>query len=95
MKKLKFGLRVTDQGYFVLMGQIVEIARSSADKDKTWVVPRGNPFPIRNGVQPIRAPATGELVLFVNDVVCPLCPSGTFTFYANNKGRTVISVDER
>jgi hypothetical protein len=87
-------LRAKGPGYFVLMGQVIGEEKSSDDSNTTRPVSRSESFVIGNAAELIKAPATGELILFVNDVRCPLCPPGTYGFYANNKGTATISVKE-
>ena len=86
-------LRDKDFGYFVLMGQVISEEKVSKESDEMQVALRSNPFEIGKEVDLRPAPATGELMLFVNDALCPLCPSGTYGLYANNKGTATISVE--
>jgi hypothetical protein len=89
MKYWKPNLRANNAGYFVLMGQVI----GEEDSPNGSSTPRPVPFVIGDIAEAIKAKATGELMLFVNAVLCRLCPAGTYGFYANNKGTATISVE--
>ena len=91
MQFWKSHLRVKSEGYFVLMGQVIDPKEGFKDPSKS----SQDVFRIGSDAQPIEVPADGELILFVNDVLCPLCPPGTYGFYANNQGTAFITVKQQ
>ena len=66
--------------------------------DKDWMVllgsigsPTAKPFVIGSG-GPVTAPRSGVLYVYVNDLLCPICPTGMDRFYSNNRGKARITV---
>jgi len=90
-------LRAEGTPYFVMMGQIVGTSKKSKDtkhEEAEKLITKGDPFEIGSNHATFSSPASGKLILFVNDVLCRLCPPGTFGFYANNKGTAAVTIQK-
>ena len=69
--------RAPDQDWMVLLGSIGS--------------PTAKPFAIGSG-RLVRAKRSGILYVYVNDLLCPICPTGIDRFYSNNRGKARITV---
>ena len=69
--------RAPEEDWMVLLGSIGS--------------PTTEPFVIGKGGT-ITAERSGVLYVYVNDLLCPICPTGIDSFYSNNRGKARITV---
>ncbi len=69
--------RAPNENWMVLLGSIGS--------------PTGGPFAIGSGGL-VKAERSGILYVYVNDLLCPICPTGIDRFYSNNRGKARITV---
>ena len=53
--------------------------------------PTAEPFAIGSGGL-VKVERSGILYVYVNDLLCPICPTGIDQFYSNNRGKARITV---